>query len=82
MLRAVKQAVRAGWVHGFRKIDFTHLLMSHCSMGLAEAKHATDDVLVNRPVRVTLPSTTSADVFRSLAEGLGAKVARTEGPNE
>lgn len=71
-----------GWVYGFRKIDFTHLLMSHCSMWLADAKHTTDDVLVNRPVRLTFPSTSSADAFHSLAEGLGAKVARTERPNE
>jgi hypothetical protein len=70
----VSQVVVEGWVVGFEKIKFTHLLMDRQRWGLADAKGATDKILQNEPVVLTFTSDIAADAFARSAEMLGARV--------
>jgi hypothetical protein len=61
-----------GWHDGFKKISFTHLLQREAGLGLADAKHITDDVLEGQPVRVKIP-THRRDSFIDEATALGIR---------
>jgi hypothetical protein len=61
-----------GWNAGFQKIKFTKLLQQEAGCTLAEAKHATDDILAGRPVRVSVPATRARD-FAAEAVRLGIR---------
>jgi len=59
-----------GWREGFKKISFTKLLQREAGLGLADAKHVTDEVLENKPIRVRVP-TNRRDSFIDEAKALG-----------
>jgi ribosomal protein L7/L12 len=61
-----------GWHDGFKKISFTKLLQREAGLGLAEAKHATDEVLESRPIRVRVP-TDRREGFIDEAKALGIR---------
>jgi hypothetical protein len=61
-----------GWHYGFEKISFTHLLQREAGLDLAVAKHATDDVLANKPVHVKIPAD-RRDSFIQEAKALGVR---------
>lgn len=61
-----------GWNAGFEKIKFMKLLQQEAGCSLAEAKHATDDILAGRPVRVSVPATRARD-FAAEAVRLGIR---------
>ena len=64
-----------GWHAGFKKISFTKLLQREAGLGLADAKHATDEVLENQPIRVRVP-TDRRDSFIGEAKALGIRDIR------
>ena len=61
-----------GWREGFLKISFIKLLQREAGFGLAEAKHATDEVLDHMPIRVRVP-TNRCGVFIAEAKALGIR---------
>jgi len=67
-----------GWEPGFEKIKFTHLLMDRTHMGLADAKHATDDLLAGKSIHLEFDSNVSAEGFVATAHLLGARVSGEE----
>jgi ribosomal protein L7/L12 len=61
-----------GWHAGFKKISFTKLLQREAGLGLADAKHSTDEVLENQPIHVRVP-TDRRDSFIDEAKALGIR---------
>jgi ribosomal protein L7/L12 len=61
-----------GWREGFLKISFIKLLQREAGFGLAEAKHATDELMDDKPIRVRVP-TNRCDGFIAEAKALGIR---------
>ena len=63
--------VVTGWKPGFDKVGMNRLLREQFGYSLGEAKHAVDEMLENREVRLTLAAETLEKLTREL-EKLGA----------
>jgi ribosomal protein L7/L12 len=61
-----------GWYEGFKKVSFIKLLQREADLGLSDAKHATDEVLENKPIHVRV-LTDRRDSFVGEAQALGIR---------
>jgi ribosomal protein L7/L12 len=69
---AKSQTSLAGWLVGFQKIPFIRLLKQDAGLGLRDAKHACDDLLLGSAISVTVLAPRS-DGFVAEARRLGVK---------
>jgi ribosomal protein L7/L12 len=61
-----------GWDPGFRKVSHTKLLQERCSLGLAEAKEATDALLRGAAITLRVASQLEAEALVVQLSKLGA----------
>ena len=61
-----------GWKEGLNKVQLNHLLRRHAGYGLADAKHAVDELLAGKSVTFESPDATSATAFCLSARAIGA----------
>lgn len=66
-----------GWREGLNKVRLNHLLRQYLHLGLADAKHAVDELLEGRPLVYEFPDQASASLFGQSASELGANVEVT-----
>jgi ribosomal protein L7/L12 len=69
----MKTVTILGWNAGFQKVKFTELLRSDFGYSLSGAKAATDGILDNRRLELSIPEGQYGHLQKRLVE-LGAKV--------
>ena len=67
-----------GWAPGFKKIEHTKQLRECAGMSLVEAKAATDAVLENMTVVISLPDAAAARALAAQLLELGAQAQAIE----